>query len=159
MMNSDFVQRQAEELAQRVSGEPDNAARIKKAYRILFGRDAAAKEIQAGVDFLRAEPMRAYEERRAAKEKQEKEQQEKAKDAAGMSASKPTGSGAETAKVEASPGGDLPGPADAPLMADAMMAGVAPGAARKPDEKPVTVTHWGRYVRILMTSSEFMFIN
>src|SRR6185369_1237363 len=32
LMNSDFIQVEAEELAKRVAGEPDNRARIKKAY-------------------------------------------------------------------------------------------------------------------------------
>src|SRR4029079_2592244 len=39
LMNSDFVQQQAEKLARPAQGETDNTARVKKAYRILFGRD------------------------------------------------------------------------------------------------------------------------
>ena len=38
-MNSDFMQQQAEQLAQKLQEEPDNRARVKKAYRMVFGRD------------------------------------------------------------------------------------------------------------------------
>src|SRR2546423_9628671 len=37
-MNSDFMQQQAELLARRIANEPDNTARIRKAYRLIFGR-------------------------------------------------------------------------------------------------------------------------
>ena len=66
LMNSDFMQQQAEKLARRIEAEPDNAARIKKAYRMLFGRDPRPEELSAGLDYLAAEPLRAYEERKAA---------------------------------------------------------------------------------------------
>ena len=47
-----------------------------------------------------------------------------------------------------------------PIAADGMMAGVVPGAGKKDDAKkllPVTV--WGRYMKILLSSSEFLFVN
>ena len=37
-MNSDFVQQQAEHLAQRVASEPDNTARIQKLYQLCMAR-------------------------------------------------------------------------------------------------------------------------
>ena len=41
-----------------------------------------------------------------------------------------------------------------------MMAGVVPGAAKTEAKKPLLpVTHWGRYVKILLSSTEFVFIN
>ena len=44
--------------------------------------------------------------------------------------------------------------------ADGMMSGVVPGAGKKEDAKkllPATV--WGRYAKILLSSSEFLFVN
>ena len=69
-MNSDFVQQQAELMAQRVASEPDDGGRIRKAYDIAFGRPPTEEEVRLGLDYLRSEPMKEYEER---KEKQEKE--------------------------------------------------------------------------------------
>src|SRR5438046_3037969 len=66
-MNSDFMQQQGELLARRVASEPNNTARIRKAYRLVFGRAASEAELRAGLEYLAAEPMRAYEERKRAK--------------------------------------------------------------------------------------------
>ena len=41
-MNSDFMQQHAERLAERVADEPDDAARIEKVYRLVFGRAPTA---------------------------------------------------------------------------------------------------------------------
>ncbi len=57
-MNSDFMQQQGELLARRLESETDSTARIQKAYRLLFGRAASEAEVRAGLDYLRAEPMR-----------------------------------------------------------------------------------------------------
>ncbi len=62
LMNSDFMQIEAEQLAKRVAEEPDNAARIKKAYQLAYGRDPSEEEIKLGLDYLHAEPMKEYEE-------------------------------------------------------------------------------------------------
>ena len=41
-----------------------------------------------------------------------------------------------------------------------MMAGVVPGAGKKDDQpKLLPVTPWGRYMKVLLSSSEFLFIN
>ena len=64
-MNSDFMQQHAERLAEQVADEPDDAARIEKVYRKLFGRTPTAEETKAGRDFLQAEALKQYEERRA----------------------------------------------------------------------------------------------
>jgi hypothetical protein len=43
-----------------------------------------------------------------------------------------------------------------------MMAGVKPGAHGKSDDKkkpPLPVTAWGRYAKILLSSSEFLYVN
>ncbi len=142
-MNSDFVQQQAELLARRTAAEPDNAARIGAMYRLLFGRAPDDKELAAGLAFLKAEPVQSYEERKAEKEK---------KDAA----AKDKG----TAKIEAAPAAD-PEASSQPddMKADSMMAGVHPGAARKPEEKMLPVTPLGRYAKVLLSSAEFVFVN
>jgi len=41
-----------------------------------------------------------------------------------------------------------------------MMSGVIPGASKADDEKKLLpVTPWGRYVKILLSSNEFLFID
>jgi hypothetical protein len=41
-----------------------------------------------------------------------------------------------------------------------MMAGVVPGSSKRDEKKPLLpVTPWGRYVKILLSSTEFIFIN
>ena len=100
-MNSDFVQQQGELLAKRVADEPSNEARIQKTYHIVFGRAATPEELQAGLDYLRTEPMREYEERKAAKEK-EKEKRQKAPESKGS---------AVNAKPDILPAEEEPAPA------------------------------------------------
>jgi len=140
-MNSDFMQQQGELLARRLESEPDSTARIQKAYRLVFGRAASDDEVKTGLAFLRSEPLKAYEERRATKDT--KDTKESTKD---------TKEGApEKAEGEA---------ADAEPKADGMMAGVVPGAG-KPEEKKklLPVTPWGRYLKVLLSSNEFLFVS
>jgi mono/diheme cytochrome c family protein len=132
-MNSDFVQQQAEHLARRVAAEPDNAARIQKAYRLVFGRDATAEELKIGLEYLRGEPMKEYEEQKA---KGVKPGPEPADDA-----EKPD------AAPEFMPGG---------MMSGVGPRGRAPGEEKKP---PLPITTWGRYAKVLLSSSEFLFVN
>ena len=62
-----------------------------------------------------------------------------------MPASRPTGSGQ-------TPKSDLAG-------ADGMMAGVMADAANKPpDYKLLPPTTWGRYIKILLSSGEFLYV-
>ena len=62
-----------------------------------------------------------------------------------MPAARPTGSGQ-------TPKSDLAG-------ADGMMAGVMADAANKPpDYKLLPPTTWGRYVKILLSSGEFLYV-
>src|SRR5439155_17733582 len=67
-MNSDFMQQQGELLARRVASEPSNAARIQKAYRLVLGRNPIEAELRAGLEYLAAEPMKEYEERKNTKD-------------------------------------------------------------------------------------------
>ena len=62
LMNSDFMQAEAEQLAKRVAAEPDNRARIRKAYLLVYGREPSEQEIKLGIEYLHAEPMREFEE-------------------------------------------------------------------------------------------------
>ncbi|MGA2212896.1 MAG: DUF1553 domain-containing protein, partial [Bryobacteraceae bacterium] len=67
-MNSSFVYKQAEAFAERVydeahgSDQTSDAARIQKAYRILFGRAPSEAETKAGIEFLQAHPDAAGEQ-------------------------------------------------------------------------------------------------
>ena len=62
LMNSDFMQMEAEALYKRVAAEPDNRARIRKLYLLVYGREPKEDEIQLGLDYLQTEPMKEYEE-------------------------------------------------------------------------------------------------
>jgi mono/diheme cytochrome c family protein len=153
-MNSDFVQQQAELLARRVAEEADAPAKIQKSYLLLYGRNATPKEVEAGIEFLRTEPMREYEERKA---------KEKEKKASGKpDAEEPEPSGATEDKQAVT----TDGAAGAMPFGAGMMAGM-PGAAGsrrggapQAEAKPLLpVSVWGRYAKILMSSPEFTFIN
>jgi hypothetical protein len=137
LMNSDFIQQQAERLARRLEPEADNAARVKRAYRILFGRDPRAEELSAGLDYLAAEPLRAYEERRKAEDA--KTEEEKKKDA------------------------DKKKKDDKPKMGEGMMAGImtpsGSGASEEDKKKILPVTALGRYLKVLLSSNEFLFVD
>jgi hypothetical protein len=134
-MNSDFMQQQAERLARKIVNEPDSAARIQKAYQLIFGRAANDAELKAGAAFMATEPLKDYEERRNA-----------LKDTKGTKDTKASQSESRGVAEKGEP--------------DSMMAGVIPGAAKKDDEKKLLpVTPWGRYVKILLSSNEFLFID
>jgi Protein of unknown function (DUF1553) len=179
-MNSDFVQQQAEHLAQRVAAEPDNTARIQKVYRLVYGRAATPEEVKIGLDYLRTEPLKEYEEQKAEKEKKEKAEKEKAekekaeKEKADKEKADKGKKSTEVAKapVEVKPEPkSQPGPAAEPpgagqtgdeeMLPDGMMAGVIAPGKGKPEEKkpPLPVTTWGRYAKVLLSSSEFLFVN
>ncbi len=147
-MNSDFVQQEGELLARRVADEPDTTARIQKAYALLFGRAASSEEVRAGIEYLRVEPMKAYEENKAReKEKKDRPQKEGAPKEAPVEMK-------DEVSTEAA-GGAMP-------LGEGMMAGMGGrrGAAPAEPKKPLLpVTVWGRYVKILMSSPEFTFIN
>jgi hypothetical protein len=138
-MNSDFVQQHAERVAERVADEPDDGARIGKVYRLLFGRAPTADELKAGHAFLQAEALKQYEDR-------------KAEEKAGAAKPKAMAEPAPPAKAE---------PDEAAPPADGMMAGVSPGVKTPDDDKKkmLPVTAFGRYVKVLLSSNEFLFVN
>jgi len=156
-MNSDFVQQQAELIAQKFADEPDYASQVTKAYRAVYGREPEAAELKAGVEFLRAEPMRVYEERRAERDTEKaKAEMQAAADAAKKGAA-----------AKDAPPGDKPADPNAPpapkpdaAIADGMMAGVVPGAAKPEDKaKLLPVTPLGRYIKVLLSANEFVFVS
>ncbi len=137
-MNSDFMQQQGELLAQRVAGEPDVRSRIRKAYRLVFGRDPRGsgacrrrRICDAGADaYLRRAPRREFEE---------------------------TGRG-----FEGQSGRDRPRRRyrKEAMTGDKMMAGVVADPSKPSAEKKLLpVTALGRYMKVLLSSNEFLFMN
>jgi mono/diheme cytochrome c family protein len=189
LMNSDFVQLEAEALYKRAAAEPDNRGRIRKLYNFVYGRDPKETEVQAGLEYLRTEPLKEYEESKIkAKEKEEEAEKEKQKEKekAGETQDaeqKPAAEGAmpttadakpaipksDVAETEPDANADVPAAdgAETPANPNAgmgmgMMAGM-PGAPRGGPAKPVEIkyqpTVWGRYAKLLLSSTEFIFIN
>jgi len=163
LMNSDFMQVEAEELAKRVAAEPDNRSRIKKAYLLAYGREPNDAEIKLGLDYLHAEPMREYEEYK------------KNPPADGGRGGRGGRGGPPT---DAAPTNDPPPPPEGGAAADPAAAGADGAAPAMPmgmglmggmpggrggrggaPEVKYDPTAWGRYAKILFSSSEFVFIN
>jgi len=185
LMNSDFMQLEAEALYKRASAEADNRARIRKLYSLVYGREPKETEVQAGLEYLRTEPLKEYEE---SKNKQRPKEAEKDKEngKAGETEDaepKPAGEGAlasvagakpatartsiaesepdTAADVIAQEGAETPANSNAE-MGMGMMAGM-PGASRGGPARPAEIkyqpTVWGRYAKLLLSSTEFIFIN
>jgi hypothetical protein len=104
----------------------------------VFGRAPSAEERQAGRAFLAGEASKQYEERRSA---------------AAVSKDPP-------GEAAAGEGPGVAAPDDDPAAAG-MMAGVAPGRDAPADEKKKMrpVTAFGRYVKVLLSSNEFVFVS
>jgi hypothetical protein len=149
-MNSDFMQAEAEQLAKRVAAEPDNRSRIKKAYMLVYGRDPSEQEIKLGIEYLHAEPMREFEENK----------------------NKPVEGAPGGGRGGRGGGGGLPSVVTdaAKPMPDGGMGGFAGGFGGGAGGRrgagpavPTTVKYdpsaWGRYAKVLFSSSEFLFIN
>jgi hypothetical protein len=188
LMNSDFTQLEAEALYKRVAAEPDNRARIRKLYTLVYGREPKETEIQLGLDYLKTEPMREYEEgKKKAKEKAAEGKDhpkpaatEVSGNASGTEETKPITAAAKPAAggsidIEKAPEKTAEASADMPMPDEAakpdadpnagmgmgMMAGVPGrrGGPPKPVEIKYEPTTWGRYAKLLLSSSEFIFIN
>ena len=154
LMNSDFMQQQAERLAERVIALPDDTARIQRTYRLIFGRMPTAAELTAGLEFLDREPIRQYEEKKA--EAAEKRRRRQRPPRRPWRAARPRRQGRDAGQAATPPA--EPRPHRAPV--DGMMAGVTPGAGPSKDDKDKKpVTTFGRYVKILLSSNEFLFVN
>lgn len=57
-LNGEFLAARAEALSKRLTGTPE--ARIKQAYRTVFGREATAEELKLGREFVASGEWRAY---------------------------------------------------------------------------------------------------
>jgi hypothetical protein len=177
-MNSDFIQVESEEFAKRVAGEPDNRSRIRKVYLLAYGREPSEQEIKLGIDYLHEEPMREYEENK-----------NKPPDAGGGGRGGRGGRGgggggtAPTATATAKPdpaegaadgdgGAAAEGAAPAaPAIGMGMMGGMGGmggfggmgggrgGRGGAPAEVKYEASAWGRYIKVLLSASEFVFIN
>jgi hypothetical protein len=184
-MNSDFVQIEAEQLAKRVATEPNNRARVKKLYNLAYGRDPNEEEIQIALDYLHTEPMKEYEEGKAKPKKRMAAVAVAAKvdraqrwPAGGDAAPATGGAITETAKpapeativAGAAPAADANAGMGMGLMGG--MGGFAGGGgggfgggggrgrgAARPVEVKYEPTAWGRYAKVLLSSTEFTFIN
>lgn len=155
-MNSDFVQAEAELLSKRVESEPDTPSKIKKLYELAYGRAATDNEVALGIKYLREEPMQEYLENKAAEAEKSKSKKDKvADDAAG---------GGDADKPISTLDGPMAAGTDA-NMGEGMMAGVKPIGGRKrggdagPAEVKYKATPMGRYAKVLLSSSEFLYIN
>jgi len=177
LMNSDFMQLQAEELSKRVATEPNNPARIRKLHQIVYGRDASPEEVALGVEYLKTEPMLEYEEAkkrppaegmRGGADRGRRPAAADTKDAPPAAAGDkgtpppmppmPPSEEGQTPAAEAPPAGDAP-PAD--FFGMGMMGGMGRrgGGPAGPPPPKYEPTAWGRYAKILLSSSEFLFIN
>jgi Protein of unknown function (DUF1549)/Protein of unknown function (DUF1553)/Planctomycete cytochrome C len=155
LMNSDFVQLEAEALAKRVAAEPDNQARIRKIYTLTYGRLPTKQELQIGLGYLHSEPAKEYEEDRN-KPKDESAVKDKSDKAASGAA---TPDAATSAEAETPTDGEaIPPDAEMGLGMMAGMGGHKGKTPAKPDIK-YEPSVWGRYAKVLLSSTEFIFIN
>jgi len=183
LMNSDFMQIEAEELAKRVTGEADNRSRIRKVYQLVYARDPSEGEMKLGLEYLHTEPLKEYEENK------NKPPEGGRGGRRGESAPKEGAPAVSKAEPKAEPEtvaaeaavGSAP---EVPVAADAAGGGTANAAAQEnadmgmgmfggvpgmggrrgngpggPPEIKYDPTAWGRYAKILLSSSEFLFIN
>jgi hypothetical protein len=123
---------------------------------MIFGRAPTDAELRAGVEYLAAEPMKAFEERKNAKAAKDAEKTKDTKDTKSATESTaPKEAGAESVPAaDEGRGGEREGDSYG------MMAGVVPGAAKKDDDKKLLpVTPLGRYLKVLLSSSEFLFVS
>jgi hypothetical protein len=172
MMNSDFMQVESEELAKRVAAEPDNRARIRKAYQLVYGRDPNSEEIRLGIAYLHEEPLKEYEENKN-KPLEGGRGGHGGRGDGGMSgtpaqtsdAAKPETPPAAAVAGEEGGAGEAAPVAVAPVgagfglgMGVGMMGGRG-GRGARPVEVKYEPTAWGRYAKVLFSASEFFFIN
>ena len=182
LMNSDFVQLEAEELAKRVANEANNRARVKKMYNLVYGRDPSEPEVAAAIDYLHTEPMKAYEENKnKPKEDAGPGRGGRGRGGAGGLGGGPGGPGGAGANVSDASSPDMPKPEVAAAgagggfgggagggggMGMGMMGGMGGfggGGRGRGGARPVEVKYeasvWGRYAKVLLSSTEFTFIN
>jgi mono/diheme cytochrome c family protein len=170
LMNSDFISVEAEEFAKRVAGEPDNRSRIRKVYLLAYGREPSEQEIKLGIDYLHEEPMREYEENKN-KPAEPGAGGRGGRGRGGMDAAPITATakpempeGADGAEGVAAEGGAAPAAPMGMGMMGGMggfggMGGGRGGRGGAPAEVKYEATAWGRYIKVVLSASEFVFIN
>ena len=112
-------------------------------------RDAKPAEIEAGIEYLREEPLKEYEEGK----KKEKEKEKEKPAAVEVSAA------GTAVPVAAKPAPPAAATAEMPEKGNGMMAGMDKGDGTKKPEIKYEVSVWGRYAKVLLSSTEFLFIN
>ncbi len=175
LMNSDFIQAESELLVKNVEDAGDTPAKIRKLYQLVYGRDPSEKEVELGLHYIQSEPMQEYLEQKAATAAEAEKASRAAlsaktadkKDKPG-SVKNVTMNGPET---DGQPGGAdkvIPaagGPATDEEMGEGMMAGVKNSAERpghvpnSPKDVKYKPTALGRYAKVLLSSSEFIYID
>jgi hypothetical protein len=159
LMNSDFMQIEAEEVAKRVVGEADNASRIKKMYRIVLNREPSEDELKIAIAYLHSEPMKEYEETKdkeakAAEVKNQEATPKPGEVSAGDTKPAQTAQG-QTSDQSAGEGAD----GTPPEMGMGMMMGVRRGGRGGAAPPEYSATPLGRFAKVLLSSSEFVFID
>ena len=166
LMNSDFIQAESEMLVKRVDDAGDTTAKIRKLYQLIYGRDPSEKEIELGLHYIKSEPMQEYLEQKSVAAAE-------AEKASRAAADKKDKLGSVKNVVFKGPDADgNPGGADkeVPALSDAemgegMMAGVMNSAERpgrvgnSPKDVKYRPTALGRYAKVLLSSSEFIYID
>src|SRR5258708_34188544 len=115
---------------------------------MICGGTTTDAEVKTGVAFLASGPLKAYEEQKNAKDTKNTKDTKETKDTKDTKDAKKSASEDEK-KAEKDE-----------LAGDSMMAGVIPGAGKKDEAKKLLpVTTRGRYVKILLSSSEFLFVD
>jgi hypothetical protein len=104
--------------------------------------------VKSGLAFLATEPLKTYEERKSAKNAKASKDTNDSRDIKDTSVAPEAKDPADNAA------GDTPDKEEV-----GMMAGVLPGAVKKDDPKLLPSTPWGRYVKILLSSNEFLFVD
>jgi hypothetical protein len=166
LMNSDFISVEAEEFAKRVAAEPDNRSRIRKVYLLAYGREPSEAEIKLAIDYLHEEPLREYEENK--NKPADSESPGRGRGRGGMgpntATAKPDGAAEGEGGAEAAPAAD----GGAAPMGMGMMGGMGGfggagggrgGRGGAAAEVKYEATAWGRYIKVLLSASEFVFIN
>jgi hypothetical protein len=174
LMNSDFISVEAEEFARRIADEPDNRSRIKKVYELAYGREPSEQETKLGIDYLHEEPMREYEENKN-KPPEPGSGGGRGRGRGGMDGAPITATakpetpaegadGAPAAEGAAADGGAAPAAPVGMGMMGGMggfggMGGGRGGRGGAAPEVKYEASAWGRYIKVLLSASEFVFIN
>ncbi len=143
-MNSDFMQQQGELIARRVASEADNTgANPEGLPDLIFGRAASDAEVKAGLAFLHDRAAQGLRRTEKPGQGRQGDEGRQAKDSKKDSGADPNDAADDDEKA-----------------GEGMMAGVIPGSAKKDEgKKLLPATPWGRYVKILLSSSEFLFVD